>query len=236
MKAIIQAGGKGTRLRPYTLILPKPLVPVGRFPVIEILLRWLRRNDVDEGIITLGYLGDLIRAVCRDGSQWGIPLEYVEEKEPLSTMGALRLIGHRKLNSTFLSLNGDIISDLDLRKMIHFHKAHGGILTVATAAKPMATDLGVMELDGDVVMGFREKPIITYSVSMGIYCMEPEILNYIPIGVAFGFDDLMYSLLDKGIPVYSYRHEGMWMDIGRPDDYRTAQHVFEENQTAILGV
>lgn len=236
MKAVIQAGGKGTRLRPYTLILPKPLVPVGNFPVIEILLRWLRRNGVEEGIITLGYLGDLIRAVCQDGSQWGIPLHYVEEKEPLSTMGALQLIGPSVLNDTFFSLNGDIISDLDLRKMRRFHKEHGGILTVATAVKPSPTNLGIMELDGDIVKDFREKPVINYSVSMGIYCMEPAILEYIPKGVAFGFDDLMYSLLDKGIPVHAYRHEGMWMDIGRPDDYKLAQGVFEENQTAILGI
>lgn len=236
MKAVIQAGGMGTRLRPYTLVLPKPLVPVGAFPVIEILLRWLRRSGVDEGIITLGYLGDLIRAVCRDGSQWGIPLHYVEEKEPLSTMGALQLIGREKLNATFLSLNGDIISDLDLRKLARFHKAHGGILTVATASKSLATDLGVMELSGDRIVDFREKPVMNYSVSMGIYCMEPEILDYIPAKVAFGFDDLMYSLLDKGVAIHAYRHDGMWMDIGRQADYKAAQQVFEENQSAILGV
>lgn len=236
MKAVIQAGGKGTRLRPYTLVLPKPLVPVGSFPVIEILLRWLRRNGVDEGIITLGYLGDLIRAVCRNGSQWGIPLSYVEEQQPLSTMGALQLIGNKILSSTFLSLNGDIISDLDLRKFVRFHKSHGGILTVASILKPQQTNLGILKLDGDIVTDFREKPVINHSVSMGIYCMEPDVLEYIPKGVAFGFDDLMYSLLDQNIPVHAYNHDGMWMDIGRPEDYVAAQKIFEENQTAILGI
>lgn len=236
MKAVIQAGGKGTRLRPYTLVLPKPLVPIGGYPVIEILLRWLRRNGIDEGIITLGYLGELIRAVCRDGSQWGLTLDYVEEREPLSTMGALNLIGKDKLDSTFISLNGDIISDLDLRKMIRFHKNHGGILTVATAIKPIPTNLGIMQLDGHRVVDFKEKPVLRNPVSMGIYCMEPAVLDFIPKGVAFGFDDLMYSLLDQKIPVYAFQHEGLWMDIGRPEDYMAAQSTFEENQTTILGV
>lgn len=236
MKAVIQAGGKGTRLRPYTLVLPKPLVPVGQYPVIEILLRWLRKNGVDTGIITLGYLGELIRAVCRDGSQWGISLSYVEEPEPLSTMGALQLIGQQRLGSTFFSLNGDIITDLDLRRMYRFHKEHGGIMTVATASKPHGTDLGILELENDVVTDFREKPVITYQVSMGIYCMQSEILEYIPKGVAFGFDDLMYTLLDEHKTVYAYRHDGMWMDIGRPEDYLAAQKVFEEKQCAILGI
>lgn len=236
MKAVIQAGGKGTRLRPYTLVLPKPLVPIGGYPVIEILLRWLRRNGIDEGIITLGYLGELIRAVCRDGSQWGLTLDYVEEREPLSTMGALNLIGKDKLDSTFISLNGDIISDLDLRKMIRFHKNHGGILTVATAIKPIPTNLGIKQLDGHRVVDFKEKPVLRNPVSMGIYCMEPAVLDFIPKGVAFGFDDLMYSLLDQKIPVYAFQHEGLWMDIGRPEDYMAAQSTFEENQTTILGV
>lgn len=236
MKAIIQAGGKGTRLRPYTLVLPKPLVPIGKYPVIEILLRWLHRNGVNEGIITLGYLGDLIRAVCRDGSQWDLSLNYVEEKDPLGTMGALNLIGRQNLDSTFISLNGDIITDLDLRKMARFHKNHGGLLTVATAEKPLPTNLGVIDLKGDRVVDFREKPVLKHSVSMGIYCMEPAILNYIPKGVAFGFDDLMYSLLDQNIPVYAFKHEGLWMDIGRPEDYVAAQNTFDENQTSILGV
>lgn len=237
MKAVIQAGGKGTRLRPYTLVLPKPLVPVGGYPVIEILLKWLRRNGIAEGCITLGYLGSLIRAVCGDGEKFGMPIRYVQEEEPLNTVGALHLLGRSVLNETFLSLNGDVITDLNLREMIRFHKAHGGLLTVATASKPVSVDLGVLELDGNnVTTGFREKPTLTYDVSMGVYCMEPGILDIIPEKVAFGFDDLMHAMLDKGLPVHAYRHQGMWMDIGRPEDYLRAQEVFEQNQAAILGV
>lgn len=237
MKAVIQAGGKGTRLRPYTLVLPKPLVPVGGYPVIEILLKWLRRNGVEESCITLGYLGSLIRAVCGDGEKFGMPLHYVEEQEPLNTVGALHLLGRDVLSETFLSLNGDIITDLNLRDMIRFHKSHGGLLTVATATKPVAVDLGVLELDeNNVATGFREKPTLTYAVSMGVYCMEPAILDLIPPKVAFGFDDLMHAMLDRGLPVHAFRHEGMWMDIGRPEDYLKAQEAFEENQASILGV
>lgn len=235
MKAVIQAGGKGTRLRPYTLVLPKPLVPVGGLPVIEILLRWLRRNGVEQGYVTLGYLGGLIRAVCRDGLQWDMPLEYVEEHQPMGTLGALGLIGPERLDTTFFSLNGDIICDLNLREMAAFHKKHGGPLTVATARKDVHIDLGVMELDGNIVTNFYEKPVKHYSVSMGIYCMEPEILRYIPANIAFGFDDLIYTLMEKKIPIHSFPHEGMWMDIGRPEDYLLAQDVFEENQEKILG-
>lgn len=237
MKAIVQAGGKGTRLRPYTLVLPKPLVPVGGYPVIEILLKWLRRNGIDEGYITLGYLGNLIRAVCDDGQKFGMPIRYVQEETPLNTVGALKLIGSDVLTETFLSLNGDVITDLNLREMIRFHKKHGGLLTVATATKPISVDLGVLELDGsDTVTGFREKPTLTYAVSMGIYCMEPAILDLIPDKVAFGFDDLMHTMLDKNLPVHAYRHNGMWMDIGRPEDYIQAQEIFEKNESSILGV
>ena len=194
-------------------MLPKPLVPVGGLPVIEILLRWLRRNGVDQGYVTLGYLGGLIRAVCRDGAQWNIPLEYVEEEIPLGTLGALSLLGPERLDSTFLSLNGDIICDLNLREMIAFHKRHGGPLTVATARKDVHVDLGVMELDGHVVTNFREKPTKHYSVSMGIYCMEPEVLRYIPSKVAFGFDDLIYTLLERQIPIHDFFHESRWRDM-----------------------
>lgn len=236
MKAVIQAGGKGTRLRPYTLVLPKPLVPVGGYPVIEILLKWLRRNGVTESCITLGYLGSLIRAVCGDGEKFNMPICYVQEKEPLNTVGALHLLGKSMLDATFLSLNGDVITDLNVREMIRFHKSHGGLLTVATASKPISVDLGVLELNtNNIATGFREKPTMTYAVSMGIYCMEPEILDLIPKKVAFGFDDLMYTMLDKGLPVHAYQHQGMWMDIGRPEDYVKAQEVFEQNQSSILG-
>ncbi|HEU6436419.1 MAG TPA: sugar phosphate nucleotidyltransferase [Nitratidesulfovibrio sp.] len=235
MKAIIQAGGKGTRLRPYTLVLPKPLVPVGGIPVIEVLLRWLRRNGVEECHITTGYLSHLIQAVCGDGSQWDQKIFYSFEQEPMGTVGALHLIGKEQLTETFIMLNGDVITDLNLRDFIRHHKETGGIATIACASKPVKVDLGVIDAQDGRMTRFREKPELQFNVSMGIYCLEPEILDYIPRGVAFGFDDLMYTLLDKGVDVHIFEHKGMWMDIGRPEDHQKAQEIFAQFAEPIIG-
>jgi NDP-mannose synthase len=234
MKAVIQAGGKGTRLRPYTLVLPKPLMPVGDYPVIEILLKWLCRNSVDEVYITLGYLGHLIRTVCGDGHQWGMNVNYCEEREPLGTIGPLRLLEDH-LTETFLVLNGDLITDLALRDFIAFHRGTGGLASVAVYEKDVNIDLGVVESNNGRITGFREKPAMKFRVSMGIYCMEPEVLNLIPKGVPFGFDNLMYTMLERNMSVHNFRHDGMWMDIGRQEDFVRAQEVFRDNQSSILG-
>lgn len=234
MKAVIQAGGKGTRLRPYTLVLPKPMMPIGDTPVIEMTLKWLRRNGVTDAYVTTGYLGHLLKIFCADGSQWSLNIEYSEEKEPMGTVGALNLLKD-KLDSTFLVLNGDLVTDLDLYAFQAFHRAHGGMLSIGVTSKTVKVDLGVLEADNSVVTGFQEKPSINYTVSMGIYCMEPEILKLIPDGVPFGFDDLMHVMLGKGLPVHVFQHDGMWMDIGRPEDFEKAQQVVEENEAQILG-
>ena len=232
---MIQAGGKGTRLRPYTLVLPKPLMPVGGFPVIEMLLKWLCRNGIRETWITIGHLGHLIRALCGDGSQWGMEIAYSEEPEPLGTVGPLRLISEQ-LDETFLMLNGDLITNLEPRALVDFHRRHGGLVTVAATRKNVSIDLGVIESQSAQITAFREKPTMKFHVSMGIYCMEPSILDLIPQGVPFGFDDLMLEMLERGLPVYMYEHHGVWMDIGRKEDFLRAQEVFTENSTAILGV
>ena len=235
MKAVIQAGGKGTRLRPYTLILPKPLMPVGNLPVIELLLKWLRRNGVREVFVTTGYLGHLLKALCGDGSQWDMRIEYSEEPEPLGTVGALNLV-RDGLDETFLVLNGDLLTDMDLRAFVEFHRGHGGALTVGVTDKPVKVDLGVIDTEGEVVSGFREKPTFSYEVSMGIYCMEPEVLDYIPKGVPFGFDDLMYGMLEQKKPVHVFRHKGLWVDVGRPEDFQRAQDLFTQDEFSMLGV
>jgi mannose-1-phosphate guanylyltransferase len=224
IKAVMLAGGKGTRLRPYTLVLPKPLIPVGDVPVIESLLKWLRRNGVRDVFITIGYLGHLIKALCGNGRQWDMNITYNEEPEPLGTIGPLRILVD-KLKSTFLVLNGDLVTDLDLREFVKFHKSHGGILTVAVKEKLVKVDLGVLESEGGVVTRFREKPPIRFNASMGIYCMEPEILKYIPEGLYFGFDDLMHALLAAKVPIHVFNHDGLWMDIGREEDFFEAQHM-----------
>jgi len=234
MKAVIQAGGAGTRLRPYTMVLPKPLMPVSGTPVIEMLIKWLRRNGAEEAYITTGYLGHLIRALCGSGDQWDMSIEYSEEPEPLGTVGALRLL-EKQLDETFLVLNGDLITDLNLMAFKKFHKSHGGLLTVGVTNKTVNVDLGVLEVDETVVTGFHEKPTLNYTVSMGIYFMEPAILDFIPNGVPFGVDNLIHSMIKKGEKVHVFRHDGMWMDIGRPEDFEAAQDVFEENRQTLLG-
>lgn len=235
MKAIILAGGRGTRLRPHTLILPKPLIPIGDRPVLELIIRRLRKFGFTEIIITIGYLGSLIKTLCGDGNGWGTNISYSEESEPLGTIGPLTLIDGR-LKETFLVCNGDIITDLDIHKFVRFHKAKGGIVTIATIKRKIKIRLGVFECDGnDKIADFVEKPEHEYLASMGIYLFEPEIFNYIPKGIPFGFDDLMRTLITENIPVYVYTHNGYWLDIGIEEDFRKAQNEFEKHREGIMG-
>lgn len=225
MKAVIQSGGKGSRLRPYTLVLPKPLMPVGTKPVLELLLRWLRRNGTRQAYITTGYLGHVIRSFCRDGKQWDLQITYTEELEPLGTVGALSLL-RDELDETFLMVNGDVLTDLNLSAFIAAHRRHGGALTVATTQRAVQIDFGILEERSDgVVTLFKEKPILTHLVSTGIYCMEPSIIDYVPSGIPFGFDNLMHCMMDRDVPVHTYRHDGLWLDIGRVEDFHKAQEM-----------
>lgn len=235
MKAVIQAGGMGTRLRPFTTILPKPLMPVDEMPVIEILLKWLRRSGIKDIYITIGYLGHLIRALCGDGSQWDMKITYSEEHEPLGTVGPLALLGPEVLDEPFVMLNGDVVTDLNLRDLSKAHLAGGADVTIAVTRKTVKVDLGVIECDGDTMVNFREKPEMSYLVSMGIYCMSPSVLDIIPKGVPFGFDDLMYSMLESERPVKVMEHSGIWMDIGQLADYEKAQDILLHDKAKILG-
>ncbi len=233
--SVIQAGGMGTRLRPYSLVLPKPLMPVSGTPVLELTIKWLRRNGIKRTFITLGHLGSLIKSVCGNGSQWDIDIEYSEESEPLGTIGPLLLIGKERLHGSFLLLNGDLITDLDLREFIRHHRREGALLSVAVTNKQVKIDLGVLECENGRVVAFREKPVHEFKVSMGIYCLESEVLDLVPAGIPFGFDDLMLTMLDKGLPVNVFEHKGLWMDIGRPDDFAKAQEVVSNNWELIYG-
>lgn len=228
MKAVIQCGGKGTRLRPYTMILPKPLMPVGSKPVLELLLKWLRRNGLRDVCITTGYLGHLIRGVCGDGRQWDLDIRYTEEKEPLGTIGALSLL-RKQLDSTFLVINGDILTDLNLSGFVAYHRKHGSALTIATARRTVRMDFGIIEDTGGRVVQFMEKPTLTHVVSMGVYCMEPEVLDHIPAGSPFGFDDLMSCMLALRLPVHIFPHHGFWLDIGRIEDFQKAQELSSDD-------
>lgn len=229
MKVVIQCGGKGTRLRPYTTVLPKPLMPVGSRPVLEVLLKWLRRNGIQEVYVTTGYLGHLIRSVCGDGRQWDMNIQYTQEKEPLGTIGPLCML-REELDSTFLVINGDVLTDLSLNAFAACHRRLGGALTVATINRNLKIDFGLIEDKDEHITQFKEKPILSHVVSMGVYCMEPQVLDFIPSGVPFGFDDLVLCMLGKGFPVNTFRHNGLWLDIGRVEDFQSAQDLNWDDQ------
>ncbi|MBR0695047.1 sugar phosphate nucleotidyltransferase [Bradyrhizobium lablabi] len=231
MKAVVQCGGKGTRLRPHTSILPKPLMPIGARPVLELVLKWLRRNGVRDVYVTTGYLGHLIRSVCGDGEQWNMRITYTQEVEPLGTMGPLSLL-REQLDEPFLVLNGDVLTDLNLTQFIHNHRKNSADITIATAVRTTKMDFGVIDETNGQVTGFREKPELANLVSMGIYCMEPAVLQRIPSGVPFGFDDLMFQMLEEEAPVNVFKHTGLWLDIGRVEDFLRAQDVAWDEQSS----
>ena len=224
MKVVIQAGGKGMRLRPYTTVLPKPLLPVGSKPVLELLLRWVRRNGSRDVYITTGYLGHLIRAFCGDGHQWDLRIIYSEEREPLGTIGALNLL-RKELDEPFLVINGDVLTDLNIGAFVRSHRASGSTLSVATMQRSIRMDFGVIEVEKGKIAHFREKPRLSHLVSMGIYYMEPEILQHIPSGIPFGFDDLVFRMLEVKAPVNTFQHNGFWLDVGRIEDFQRAQDM-----------
>ena len=209
---------------PYTSVLPKPLMPIGAKPVLELLVKWLRRNAIEELYITTGYLGHLIRSFCGDGRQWGLHIVYTEETEPLGTIGALTLL-EKHLDETFLVLNGDVLTDLSLRTFTGIHRAHGQPFTIATACRSNKLDFGVIEDQDGVVTSFSEKPVLTNSVSMGIYCMEPGIFRSISRGTPFGVDDLANCLPEKGVPIHVFTHPVQRLDIGRVEDFHKARDL-----------
>jgi mannose-1-phosphate guanylyltransferase len=226
MRAIILAGGEGRRLQPYTFVLPKPLVPLGPRPVLEHLLGWLRDNGVTDVTIAVGYLASLIEAYFAAHPPEGLRLDYLREPRPLSTVGPLSLIRDR-LTETFLVVNGDTHTDLNLSAMVALHRQRGAAATVAVHVRRVPVDLGVVDADeSGRVIGFTEKPALTYTASMGVNLLEPEVLSLIPDDTPMGFDALILKLLASARPVYAYRHTGFWYDIGRAEDYREAQERF----------
>lgn len=235
MKAVILAGGKGTRLRPYTAVLPKPLMPLGDFPVIEVIIRQLAHAGYRDIILSVGYLSELVRSYCGDGARWGVTITYSHEESPLSTIAPLRLVGEQ-LTETFLVMNGDVLCDLDFHAFETFHRTKGGLATVATCRRQATIDFGVIHTDPDGrIVNFLEKPQYDYFVSMGINMFEPQILQYIPDhGRPFGFDDLLHLLTRNHAPLYTYPHTGSWLDIGRPEDYERAVGEFGERWERLL--
>lgn len=223
MKAVILAGGIGSRLAPYTTVLPKPLMPLGEMPIIEVLIRGLKKYGISEITLSVGYLSSLLMAYLGNGEKLNIPIEYSHESEPLGTAGPLALV--EGLNSTFLAMNGDLLTDLDFRKIIAFHREKKADVTVGIYKREVKIDFGVIKTDArGHIADYIEKPDFHYQVSMGVYVLEPGVLKYIPKNTRFDFPDLIKSLLSHNKRVCAYVHTGYWLDIGRPDDYLRAQN------------
>ena len=233
MKAVVLAGGKGTRLEPYTTILPKPLMPIGDMPILEVLLHQMKRAGINHVVLTVGHLASLLRAYFGYGEQLGLHIHYSYEQVPLGTAGPLAQV--KGLDNTFLVTNGDVLTTLDLKKLIAFHKDKGGIATIAAHRRQVRIDLGVIQWDGDDrVSGYIEKPTNEYTVSMGIYVFEPRILEYIPVGEYLDFPDLILKLIANGEKVSGFVFDGYWMDLGRPDDYALANQDFANMRKQFL--
>ncbi len=231
--AVLLAGGKGTRLRPYTTSLPKPLVPVGDVSIVEIVLRQLAGRGFERATIAIGHLGHLIRAVVGDANQWGIEVDYVTEDAPLGTMGPVVAILDR-LPEHFLVLNGDVLTDLDYAEVLRAHADSAAAITIATYRRSVGIDFGVLDLEADRVVGFHEKPTLDYAVSMGVYGLSRSTLDTYAAGEALGFDELVRDLLGAGATVASFPFDGYWLDIGRPEDYDQANADFPAIRATLL--
>ncbi|MBU0982652.1 MAG: NTP transferase domain-containing protein [candidate division Zixibacteria bacterium] len=222
MEAVILAGGQGRRLLPHTAEIPKPLVPVGDRPIVEILLGQLKKAGVTRVHMAVNHLADMIESALGDGSRLGLEIRYSHEPAPLSTVAPLKLIPD--LPDNFLVINGDILTDLDVGRLYDLHTSKGVALTVATHARSETIDYGVITTGPDnVVRGFAEKPHYDFVVSMGVYVFARRLLTVVPEAVPYGFDDLMAELLKNGEPVLTCPYDGYWLDVGRPADYEQAQ-------------
>jgi NDP-sugar pyrophosphorylase family protein len=228
-QAVILAGGRGTRLAPYTSILPKPLMPVGERSVLEVVIDQLSDCGVRRVTFCVGYLAHLIQAVFDQRANGDIEIVYSHEQEALGTAAPLRLV--EGLDETFLVMNGDVLTRIDYADLVRHHRRSKNMLTIATHRRSITINYGMLHLDVSArVRGFEEKPEIESPVSMGIYVMEPAVLDYIPEGQFFDFPDVVRALLEAGEPVGAYRFDGMWFDIGRPDDYAQAVTAWLDGQ------
>jgi NDP-mannose synthase len=234
---VILAGGKGTRLGPYTTVLPKPLLPIGDRAILDVIVRQLADHGFQRVTLAVGYLAHLIAAVYGDGSRHGVEIDYHHEQEPLGTAGALASI--EGFHETFLLMNGDVLTTLDYGKLYDTHRAAGNILTIATHRRVVPVDYGVLHVDDELgrltgaVQGYEEKPELACTVSMGVYMLEPEVRAYASEGEYLDVPDLILRLIADGQRVGAYRHDGFWLDIGRHEDYERAIEQYD-SMTGLL--
>jgi NDP-mannose synthase len=237
IRAVILAGGKGSRLAPYTTVLPKPLMPIGDRAILDVVVRQLEAAGFRDLVIAVGHLAHLIRAVFGDGSSYGVAIRYHEEEEALGTAGPLASIDG--LDETFLMMNGDVLTTLDYGELVRAHREAGNVLTIATHRRVVQADYGILHVDGtrgatDCVVAYEEKPELPYTVSMGVYVLEPDAVALVPPARRFDLPDLVLALLAAGQPVGSFLFDGYWLDIGRHDDYERAQSDYERMLSELL--
>jgi NDP-mannose synthase len=230
---VVLAGGRGTRLAPYTTILPKPLMPVGDMPVLEILLRQLARNGLTTVHLAVGHLAELIEAYFGDGSRFGVELRYSREPGPLGTAGPLA--GIETTSSSIVVMNGDLLTTLDFAELVEVHAKSGAAATVGVHRRQVPIDFGVVKRDGTAIIGFEEKPTLAYEVSMGVYVVERDAVDLIPADTRFDFPDFVLLMLERGLTVNAYVSDAFWLDIGRHEDYELAVQRFDELRGELLG-
>jgi NDP-sugar pyrophosphorylase family protein len=233
MKAVILAGGRGTRLAPYTTVFPKPLMPISDKPILDIVINQLRYYGFTEITLAVGYLSELLMAYFGDGSRFGVSIRYSHEDQPLGTAGPLALID--SLDEPFLVMNGDVLTTLDFGDLMRVHQQHDSVATITTYQRSVKIDLGVIEFDQqNRLERYIEKPTHHYQVSMGIYVFNPHALSFIPRNQRLDLPDLMLNMIAQGETVRCYRCDGYWLDIGRVDDYQQAVQEFERNRAQFL--
>jgi NDP-sugar pyrophosphorylase family protein len=233
MMAVILAGGKGTRLRPFTLTIPKPLLPLGDIPILEVVLKQLVQAGFQRVVMTLGHMAPIFQAYLGDGSRFGVEISYVIEEEPLGTAAPLRLI--RELDQDFLVMNGDILTTLDYNALLNFHCLHKAWGTISMQRREVHINYGVIHsTEGGELSDYEEKPTIGYDVSMGINILSRNCLGYIPPSGRFDMPQLMLAMRRAGHPVMCYRPECYWKDIGRLQDYQEASADFDADPTRFL--
>jgi NDP-mannose synthase len=222
MHAVILAGGKGTRLRPYTTTLPKPLMPVGERPILSIVIGQLKDAGFTKITLAVNHMAELIMSFFGTGKRFGLEIEYSIEEEPLGTVGPIRRIPD--LPEQFLVMNGDILTDLNYRVLYECHQQSKVDMTIATYERDVCSDFGVLHIEkgSNRLKAFEEKPTFHFEVSMGVYIFNRSVLDFVPQGEPYGFDKLVLTMLATGRNIDTFKHRGYWLDLGRPEDYDRA--------------
>jgi NDP-sugar pyrophosphorylase family protein len=234
MRAVILAGGRGARLRPFTVVIPKPLVPIGEMPILEILVRQLKTQGFNRITLSVGYLSALIQAYCGDGSRWNVELDYLHETEPLGTAGFLGQLDDLT-EDRILVVNGDTFTDLDMAQAYREHDPRDGA-TVCANRRSVPTEFGVLEADGDGRLNaYVEKPEVTYDVSMGVNVVSAwAIDSFVEAEVPLDMPDLLRRILNAGRTVRVRRTDSYWLDLGRMSDLELAVDAFAADPSRFL--